>query len=118
MFKILDKTLGNLVAIEIDGHINKADYDKVTPLLEKAVREYGKVKIYIHIVKIEGIEPGAFMKDVRTYLKHFNHVEKIAVVGNNKWQKFWAGLASPFVSGEIKFFTHDEAAEAQTWIEA
>lgn len=118
MFKILDKTLGNLIAIEVDGHINKSDYDKVTPLIEKAVREYGKVKVYIQIVKIEGIEPSAFMEDIRTYFKHFNNVEKLAVVGNNKWQKFWTGLAGPFISGEVKFFEQSETAEAQTWVES
>ena len=117
MFKVLEKTFGNLIAIEIDGHIEKKDYDKVTPLIEKVVREYGKVKLYIQINSIKGIEPAAFMKDVKTYLNHFNDVDKIAVVGENKWQKFWSDLADPFVSGEIRFFTHSEIAEAQTWIE-
>lgn len=118
MFKVLEKTYENLIAIEIEGQIEKKDYEKVTPLIEKAVREYGKVNLYIQINSINGIEPSAFIEDVKTYFKHFKDVKKIAVVGENKWQKFWSELASPFVSGKIKFFTHSEIAEAQIWVEA
>jgi hypothetical protein len=117
MFKILDRTLGNLIAIEVDGHIQKKDYDKITPLIEKSVKEYGKIRLYIQITKIEGVEPKAFIEDVKTYFKHFKHMEKIAVVGENKWQKFWSDLAAPFVSGELKYFSHEQIAAAQTWIE-
>ena len=117
MFKILDKTYGNLIAVEIDGHIEKKDYDKVTPLIDKSVREFGKVRLYILITKIEGIEPQAFVEDVKTYFKHFRDFEKIAVVGNSKWQKFWLELAAPFVSGKLKYFTHEQMIDAQTWSE-
>ena len=117
MFKILDKTLGNVIAIEVDGHIEKKDYDKVTPLMEKAIREFGKVRLYIQITQIEGIQPSAFIEDVKTYFKHFKDLEKIAVVGNSKWHKFWSDLAAPFISGELKYFTLDQITEAKTWIE-
>lgn len=116
MFKVLDLTYGNLIAVEIDGHIKKEDYDKVNPLIEKALREYSKVKLYLLITKIEGMEAKAFLEDVKTYLKHFNDMEKIAVVGDNGWQKTWSNLAAPFVSGKLKYFSKSEAAEAQLWI--
>jgi len=117
MFNILDKTFGNVIAIEVDGHIEKKDYEKVNPLVEKAVREFGKVRLYIQITKIEGIQPSAFIEDVKTYLKHFKDLEKVAVVGNSKWHKFWSGLAGPFLSGELKYFTLDQITEAKAWIE-
>ncbi len=116
MFKIHDKTSKELIALTVDGKITKSDYDKVTPLIDKTVKEYGKVKLYIEIDRIEGIEPKAFKEDVKTYLKHFKDIDKIAVVGKNKWEKLWSGLANPFTSGEIKYFDHDKIVEAQKWI--
>ncbi len=117
MFILLDLTYENLIAVKVDGHITKGDYDKVTPLIDKAVKDFGKVKLYIQIDKIEGIEPGAFVEDVKTYFRNFNHMEKIAVVGETKWHKLWSKLASPFVSGDLKYFTHNEIAAAQLWVQ-
>ncbi|HKJ80240.1 MAG TPA: STAS/SEC14 domain-containing protein [Prolixibacteraceae bacterium] len=116
MFKVLDLTYNNLIAVEIDGQIKKEDYDKVNPLIEKAVKEHGKVKLYLYIAKIEGIDAKAFLEDVKTYFRHFNDMEKIAVVGDNDWQKFWSNLAGPFVSGKLNYFNKSETAEAQIWI--
>lgn len=116
MFKIQNATNKNLIAIKISGKIKESDYNKITPLIEKAVEQYGKVKLYLEIENIEGIEPKAFREDVKTYIKHFNHIAKIAVVGKNNWQKMWSNLASPFVSGQVKYFPGDKALEATKWI--
>lgn len=116
MFKLLDITKGDLIAIKVDGRIVKNDYDKITPLIEKTVRDYGKIKLYIQIESIDGIEPSAFVADVKTYIKHFKDINKIAVVGENAWQKMWSGLANPFVSGTIKYFSHVDVAKARNWI--
>ena len=116
MFKILDLTKNELIAISINGKIEKEDYDKINPMIEKTLKEYGKFKLYIQLDNIEGMEPSAFLEDVKTYLKHFSDVSKIAVVGESDWQKMWADLASPFVSGELKFFRHAEVVDARDWI--
>ncbi len=116
MFTLHEKTNKDLIALKVDGKITKNDYDKITPLIDKTVDEYGKIKLYIEIESIEGIEPSAFKEDVKTYLKHFKDINKIAVVGKTKWEKLWSGLANPFTSGEIKYFDHDKIMEAQQWI--
>jgi len=116
MFKVLDLTNKDLIAVSINGKIEKKDYDKITPLIEKTVKEYGKVKLYIQINNIGGIEPKAFMEDVKTYFKHFDDISKIAVVGETSWHKLWTELASPFISGEIEFFSHSETVEARDWV--
>lgn len=116
MFKILDITKDDLVAIEVDGKLKKGDYDKITPLIEKTVKDFGKIRLYIQLDNVDGIEPKAFREDVKTYLKHFNHMKKIAVVGKNQWEKMWAGLTGPFVSGEIKYFEFQKIETARVWI--
>ncbi len=117
MFKVLDITKGDLIAIKVDGKLKKSDYDKITPLIEKTVKDFGKIKLYIQLDNVDGIEPKAFREDVKTYLKHFNHMKKIAVVGKNLWEKMWSGLAGPFVSGEVKYFDFTEIETAQEWIQ-
>lgn len=117
MFKVLDLTKNDLVAIQVDGKLKKTDYDKITPLIEKTVRDYGKIRLYIQLDNVDGIEPKAFREDVKTYLKHFNHMKKIAVVGKNRWEKMWSNLAGPFISGEVKYYEFPEIEKAHEWIQ-
>ena len=117
MFKVLDLTKNDLVAIQVDGKLKKTDYDKITPLIEKTVRDFGKIRLYIQLDNVDGIEPKAFREDVKTYLKHFKHMKKIAVVGKNRWEKMWSNLAGPFISGEVKYYEFPEIEKAREWIQ-
>lgn len=117
MFKVLDLTKNDLIAIQVDGKLKKEDYDKVTPVIEKTVREYGKIRLYIQLDDVDGIEPKAFREDVKTYLKHFKHMKKIAVVGKNRWEKMWSNLSGPFISGEVKYYEFPEIKKAREWIQ-
>lgn len=117
MFKVLDLTKNDLVAIQVDGKLKKTDYDKITPLIEKTVRDYGKIRLYIQLDNVDGIEPKAFREDVKTYLKHFNHMKKVAIVGKNRWEKMWSNLASPFISGEVKYYEFPEIEKAREWVQ-
>ena len=116
MFKILDLTNKDLIAISINGKVEKGDYDKIIPLMDKTKKDFGKIRLYIQIDEIDGIEPKAFREDIRAYLKHFNDLRKTAIVGQRDWQKLWADLASPFISGEVKFFPQGAIVEAREWI--
>jgi len=117
MFKVLELTKNDLVALQVDGKLNLTDYNKVTPLIDKAVKDFGKIKLYLQLDDVEGIEPKAFREDVKTYLKHFNHMKKVAIVGKTHWEKIWADLASPFISGDVKYFDFPEIETAKIWIQ-
>ncbi|WP_320111910.1 STAS/SEC14 domain-containing protein [Draconibacterium orientale] len=116
MFKIIDITKEELIALEVEGKLTEDDYNKITPLIDKAVKDFGKVKLYIQLNYVEGIAPKAFWKDVKTYLKHFNHMKKIAVVGKSRWDKLWSELAAPFISGEVKYYEFTDINEARDWV--
>ena len=116
MFKILDLTNKDLIAISINGKVEKSDYDKILPLMDKTKKDFSKIRLYIQIDNVDGIEPKAFREDIKAYLKHFKDISKTAIVGESDWHKLWANLASPFISGEVKFFPQGAIVEAKEWI--
>lgn len=117
MFRVLEFTKDDVIAIHVEGKITKSDYEKINPLIDKTVREYNHVKLFIELDEIEGIEPEAFLKDVKIYLNNFNKIEKVAVIGDNNWQKIISGITSPFISGKVKYFTKHQLLKAQKWIQ-
>ena|SRR5690554_4760029 len=116
MFKILDNTKENIIAIQVEGEITRHDYEKINPLIDKTIREYNQLKFLILMGEIDAIKPEAFIKDVKIYLNSFNKIEKVAIVGNSSWQKLLAGISSPFISGKLKFFQQSQIMEAQSWL--
>ena len=117
MFEILDITKDNLIAFKVRGKVEKKDYDKLTPLLEKTEREFDTRKLYFEIEEIEGIEPSALWEDFKIYFQHIKNFDKIAVVGKGGVVEKLTNLTGPFVSGEIKFFEVGEAVIARKWID-
>lgn len=116
MFKVLDLTKDNLIAFKVKGKVEKKDYDKLTPLLEKTEREFETRKLYIEIEEIGGIEPAALWEDFKLYFLHVRNFEKISIVGQGDAIEKVTKLTQPFVSGEIKFFDIREATKAKEWI--
>ncbi len=116
MFEILDITKDNLIAFKVKGKVEKADYDKLTPLLEKTEREFDKRKLYVEIENIEGIEPTALWEDFKVYFLHIKNFDKIAIIGQSGVIEKLTNLTRPFVSGEIKFYETGEAVNARDWI--
>ncbi|MFW5819673.1 MAG: STAS/SEC14 domain-containing protein [Bacteroidota bacterium] len=117
MFKVLDFTKDNIIAIKASGKIQKSDYQMLDPLLEKTEKEHPSIKLYILIGDIDGITPEAFMKDVITYFKHIKNVDKAAIVGGGKAEKSIAKIADPFIKGDLKYFPLEDMEIARKWIE-
>ena len=49
---------------------------------------------------------------------HANDYEKIAMVGDKKWQNWITQFMKPFTKAEIKYFNLDQKEDAKSWIES
>ncbi len=117
MFRILEFTKDDVVAIHAEGKITKNDYEKINPVIDKTLRENDHVKLFIEMDEVETIKPDAFIEDVKAYLKNFNKIEKVAVTGDSSWQKIISGITSPFISGKVKYFPKNQWLKAKGWIQ-
>jgi hypothetical protein len=118
MFTILDFTKEDIIAFEVKDKVEKKDYEKLIPLLEKTEKEYGKIKLYIEITEdIEGIEASALWKDVKTYFQHIGNIKKVAVLGHDGAIKAITKMANPFASAKIEYFPIQEAINAKNWLQ-
>jgi len=62
--------------------------------------------------ELDGWELRAAWDDFKLGLKHGNEFDKIAIVGNKRWQQMAARVGSWFVSGEARYFDDFDAAVA------
>jgi len=116
MFKILDFTQNNVIAFEVSGKIEKEDYDKLTPILEKTEREYDKINLFIELNELKGMTLKALLEDIKTYFKNIRKIRKAAIVGKNGIEKGLTEATNFVVHAEIRYFSRKEYESARKWI--
>lgn len=98
------------------GKLTHDDYELISPMIDAALGEVNepRVRAFIDGTELEGWEPRAAWDDFKIGLKHGREFEKIAILGNRRWQEMAAKVGSWFISGEAKFF--QDSAEAHVWL--
>ena len=56
-------------------------------------------------------------EDLKFDLKLFNHIERLAIVGETKWEKGMSVFCRPFTTAKIKYFDKVDLEKARAWIE-
>ena len=107
---------GKLLAVQVSGKLAKADYEHFVPKFEQLVRQHGKLRVLFDMTGFHGWEASALWEDIKFDIQHFADIEKLAMVGEKKWQQGMATFCKPFTKATIRYFDHAEAAEARKWL--
>ena len=59
---------------------------------------------------------GAMWGDMKFDYKHWHDIEKLAIVGELKWEAGMAAFCKPFASANINNFDHEKLNDAHTWL--
>ena len=109
---------GKVLMIELSGKLHKYDYHHFVPVVEKAVKENGKVRMLVQMIDFHGWDFDGLWEDVKFDAGHYHDIERIAIVGDTDWEKWMALFCWPFTAATIRYFSEDRLAEAKTWIGA
>ena len=111
-----DESGNNIVLIQVRGKVAKADYEQFVPAFKQLVQQHGKLRVLFEMEQFHGWEVGALWEDIKFDLRHFSDIERLAMVGEKKWQKGLAAFCKPFTKAKIRYFDHTDAAAARTWL--
>jgi hypothetical protein len=113
--EILD---GKVIEVTVTGKLTKEAYEQFVPLTEAAIQRHGKVRVLFVMHDFHGWDAGALWEDIKFDMKHFSHIERLAIVGETKWEKGMAIFCKPFTTAKLKYFDHTELNDAVEWIKA
>jgi hypothetical protein len=63
-----------------------------------------------------GWSPGAWWQDLKFDLKHFSGLDRLALVGDCKWEPGTAAFCHPITWANVGYFDETNADEARNWI--
>jgi hypothetical protein len=107
---------GKVLVATLGGKLTKADYQHFVPEVERLIRQHGKISMVVQMRDFHGWTMGALWEDIKFDLKHFRHIERLALVGDRKWEAGMAVFCKPFTTATVRYFDESKAEEAFHWI--
>jgi hypothetical protein len=116
---IQEKAESRVIEVNLTGRLTQDDYRRFEPEVQRAIEQHdGDLRILVDLRDFHGWSPSGLWEDIKFDVKHFNDVEKVALVGDKKWEKGMAVVCKPFTTAEVRFFDADEMDQGRTWVRA
>jgi SpoIIAA-like len=109
----------NVYRLEIHGTLRKIDFERCQNVLIEHFGRVGRVRLLFVLDGFEGWEPDDDWHDLTFYVKHGAAIERIAIVGDERWRSqslMFAG--ADLRTAPVEFFPVEKAADARAWLSA
>jgi len=105
-----------VLEVHIGGKVTAADYEHFVPAVERLVKQYGKIRMLVEMHDFHGWTAGALWQDIKFDARHFNDIDRIAMVGETKWQHGMSVFCKPFTAAKLRYYDRTAVDEARNWL--
>lgn len=116
MFEKMDPSGGKVLGYKVAGTVTKADYETFVPEVDALVEREGSIRMLLDLTEFKWEAVGAWLADWKFGRKYHEKIEKMALVGDKKWEEWLAKLAEPLYAREVKLFHSAERDAAWKWV--
>lgn len=107
-----DKVLG----FKLSGKLHDEDYKTFVPMVDEAIAKGGKVRLLAQFHDFQGWDARALWDDIKFSTTHCTKIERIALVGDDTWEKWMAKVCKPFTMAKIQYFDAGNIDVAWKWL--
>jgi hypothetical protein len=107
---------GNILGFKIVGGITKKQKKQICKVLEKQIRESGKIRLFLVIEPHKTMDAESLLFDLNFTLTYSDNIERMAIIGNKVWEKTWVALFGLFSHILTQYFDRSEIKAAWKWI--
>lgn len=114
--RLTERDGGKVLEVGVSGKLTHGDYEHFVPAFERLAKQHGKIRVLFEMTDFHGWDAGALWDDIKFDLKHFADIERLAMVGNKKWEQGMSVFCRPFTTATIRYFDHAAIEDARTWL--
>jgi hypothetical protein len=118
MLEVHKEAEGKVLAVKISGKLTKEDYKRFLPDVERLNKKHGKIRVRCQMHDFHGWDRGALWEDIKLAVKSFADIERLALVGDRKWEAGMALFCKPFTTAKVRYFDEHASDQAAEWIRA
>lgn len=117
----LPESEGYVLCYKAEGDITAEDYtERLIPALEKAFQysSSGKARLLVDLrgIDLTNFNFAALWEDTKFGISKAGKFERLAVIGDKKWEELFVGLAKPLYPGcDIEFFKEEIDEEEKSY---
>jgi hypothetical protein len=120
MIERIDEMPPGTIGLRASGRLSKDDYvSGLEPALREGI-ESGELRLLFVLIDFDGVEPGAWLEDVKTGLRALarDHSawRRLAFVTDVDWIVRAMRMFAWLVPGEVRMFEPAEVEEATRWV--
>lgn len=109
----------NIFRLDLCDTLRTIDLDRCQHQLVPEIERLGTVRLLIVVQNFAGWDPTAPWNDLSFYVKHGDAIERIAIVGPDRWRSHLLMFAAADLrKGRVEYFPPGAEAEARAWLSA
>ncbi len=116
MIEILSPSTDKVLGFKLSGKLHDEDYKIFVPTVDAAIASQGEVRILAWFQDFQGWDMHALWDDIQFATTHCTKIERIAIVGDKKWEEWMAKVCKPFTLAKVRYFDASEVDAAWNWL--
>jgi hypothetical protein len=116
MFEKMTESSGNVVGYKAIGDLTKADYTKLEQEVKALVEKQGSIRMMFDMTQFKWEKAEAWIPDMKFGSEFHKKIDKMAIVGDKRWEKWLASVAKHFYAKDAKYFPSADTAKAWAWL--
>lgn len=105
-----------MVEVQVTGKLTHEDFVTFTPHFEELVKQRGRLRLLFEMVDFHGWNATALWDEIKFDLAHFADIDRVAMVGDKKWEEYLSLLCSPFTRAQVRYFNASAIEDARLWL--
>ena len=116
MIEKFKESSGNVIGYKVSGTIKKEDYKTIVPEVEAVVEGEGRANLLMDLTDFKWEALDAWGADMKFGHDYHKKIEKMAIVGDKRWEKWMTKIAEPFYAEDAQYFEAADSEAAWKWL--
>jgi hypothetical protein len=113
----INPPVDNVLWVKVSDKLTRQEYAELVPSWEQMIARHGKLRLLFQMEPgFKGWQPTAAWEDLKFSVTHRNELERVALVGERKWEAWVTKLGGMLVDADVRFFESADIEEAQRWL--
>ena len=106
----------NILKVQVTGKLMKEDFERWLPAVETCIRRRERINILVEVRDFVGWEMEAWWERLWFSIKHFEKIERIAVIAEKKRHELLDQFSNPYAMTKTRYFEPKKSEEALSWL--
>lgn len=113
-----ENATARVLEARVTEKLTHADYQEFASRFEAMLKQHGKLNVLFEMVNFHGWEAAVLWDDIKFDVKHFSDIQRLAMVGDRKWEKAMSVFSQLFTRAKVRYFDSSASNEARAWVKA